>query len=374
MRVGVNALYLIPGGVGGTEIYLRRLLGAMARLDTPDEFFLYLNRETDDALAPPSPRFHRARMLCRAENRPWRIVWEQTALPLALERDRIDVVFNAGTTAPLIGPPSVTVFHDMHYIRHPEDLPALHRPVWNALMGAAARVSRRIVAVSDATRDDFLTCYPGPAARVVTIHHGVEPQFFDLQRGPAEPFLLCVSTLHPHKNLDRLVRAFAWFQKKHPEYRLVLVGLRGYFAEQLEREIARLDLVDAVRITGWIEREALYDLFRKAAAFVYPSRFEGFGMPVAEAMAAGVPVACSAIPPLQEVAGEAALFFDPHQESEMADALERLVCDPELRRRLAALGRARAERFRWETAARATLDVLRQAAGEASRPASDQRN
>jgi glycosyltransferase involved in cell wall biosynthesis len=117
-------------------------------------------------------------------------------------------------------------------------------------------------------------------------------------------------------------------------------------------------------MTGWIPRQQLYSLFRRASVFVYPSRFEGFGMPVLEAMAAGLPVACSSIMPLREVAGDAAVYFDPFDEADIAKALGRIVADSSLRASLAEAGRARARRFRWETAARLTLDLLYSAAGK----------
>jgi glycosyltransferase involved in cell wall biosynthesis len=360
MRIGINALYLIPGGVGGTEIYLRRLLAAMARLETPHEFFVYFNRETGADLVPGG--FRAVPQPVKAVVRPWRIAWEQTGLVSAMRRDEIDVVLNPGTTAPLSGPPSVTVFHDLHYIHLPEDLPWFQRPVWNVLMGAAARRSTRILAVSEATRADFLRHYHRDAAHVRAIHHGVEPQFFELGPRAPEPFLLCVSTLHPHKNLDRLVRAFAEFKRKHPEFKLVLTGLRGFFTKELEEEIARSGIANAIELTGWIPREKLYDLFRRATAFVYPSRFEGFGMPVAEAMAAGLPVGCSDIAPLREVAGEHAVYFDPFDESAITAALERVAGDPELRARLTAEGPMWARRFSWDRCAKETLELLVEAA------------
>ena len=139
LRIGINALYLIPGGVGGTEIYLRSLLVALAAIDEINEYFVYVNAETDVGLTPASPRFHSVRCPVRARIRPLRIVFEQTGLPLMLARDRIDVVLNPGYTAPLLARcPSVTVFHDMQHKRHPEFFRAFDLPFWSLLLWLAA--------------------------------------------------------------------------------------------------------------------------------------------------------------------------------------------------------------------------------------------
>jgi glycosyltransferase involved in cell wall biosynthesis len=184
---------------------------------------------------------------------------------------------------------------------------------------------------------------------------GVEPRFFGLDRTNLEPYVLCVSTLHPHKNLDRLIRAYA---RSKRDFRFTLTGLRGFHTRSLERLIAELGVADSVQLTGWIAREELYRLYERAHAFIYPTTFEGFGMPVLEAMAAGIPTACSGIPVLREVAGDAALFFDPLDEDAIGDALERITTDSLLRGRLTEAGVARARPFTWEQTAAATLRAL----------------
>jgi len=191
------------------------------------------------------------------------------------------------------------------------------------------------------------------------IPHGADANCFALDRTRIEPYLLCVSTLHPHKNLERLVRAYA---RRRRDFRLVLAGMRGFHTRPIEKLIAGLSVSDSVHLTGWIPRDQLYQLYERAQAFIYPSTFEGFGMPVLEAMAAGVPVACSDIAPLRDVAGDAALFFDPLDEDAIAGALERIVTDAPLRQRLGQAGAERARRFTWERTAQQTLSVLTQTA------------
>lgn len=349
LSIAVNALYLLPGGVGGTEIYLRSLLAAMVRIDRDNRWTIFANRETEAALVPGAPNFHFAPQPVNARNRPARILFEQFTLP---RRIAADVIFNPGFTAPIAAStPQVTVFHDLQHKRHPEYFRWFDLPAWRALLWASVRRSRHIIAVSEATRADLIAYYKLAPDRVTVVPHGVDERMLAIAsaRKP-EPMLLYVSTLHPHKNHERLLRAFARLRERHPEWKLVLAGMRGFHAAAVDREIARLGLGSAVTVTGWLEREQIYALFERAGAFVYPSLFEGFGMPVSESLAAGIPTACSDIEPLRTVAGGGAWLFDPADEDAMLAALEKLVRGERP---------GAAPKFEsWESAARKTLDVL----------------
>jgi glycosyltransferase involved in cell wall biosynthesis len=356
VRIGVNALYLIPGGVGGTEIYLRELLAALAELDQVNEYLIFTNLETQSDLIPKQANFHWKPQAVHARFRPGRILWEQIVLPFEAARYRLDVLFNPGFTAPIFSPcRQVTVFHDLQHKRYPENFRWFDLPFWRLLLWASAHRSHRLIAVSEATCSDLLRFYRIPKARVTVVHHGVEPAFSRLDRSQTEDYLLCVSTLHPHKNLPRLIRAYGRKERDSP---LILAGLRGFHTETIERLIQERGLQDAVQITGWVPREELYSLYGRARAFVYPSMFEGFGMPVLEALAAGIPVACSDIAPLREVAGDAALYFDPLNEDDIASAIERVMSDEQLREHLIQAGRERARPFTWQRSAEQTLRVL----------------
>lgn len=370
LRIAVNALYLIPGGVGGTEIYLRHLLRALGAIDPVNDYTVFTNRETGSDIIPALPNFTVAPQPVRARFRPGRLLWEQFALPLAAPHRRFDVMLNPGFTAPAMGRvPNVTVFHDLQHLRHPEYFRWFDLPFWRLFLEMSARRSRLLIAVSDATAADLARFYRLPPARIRTVNQGVDPRMFAIgcERGSRvpEPFFLCVSTLHPHKNLDALVRAWAEFCRQSPQFRLVIAGLRGFHAAALERLIAGLGLGGVVELTGWIPRERLYALFRDAYAFVYPSTFEGFGLPVLEALAAGIPTACSGIEPLATIAGPAALLFDPHNPKSLLEALDRLATEASLRARLKLEGPLRATDFSWEKTAAGTLAALE----EAARPA-----
>jgi glycosyltransferase involved in cell wall biosynthesis len=339
-------------------------LDSLAEIDTANEYFLFTNRETARTLGPATANFHIVEQPVRAAFRPARIAWEQTALPLSIAAHRIDVLLNPGFTGPLVcGVPQVTVFHDLQHKRHPEHFRWFDLPFWQFFLFWSAHLSRIVIADSAATAADLKRYYRLPARQIRIVPLGVDPKFFAIAgvRRP-EPMLLAVSTLHPHKNLDRLLHAFAAFHRNRPDFRLVITGLRGFHSANLERLRRDLGLEVSVEFTGWIPREKLYDLYARAWAFLYPSTFEGFGLPVLEALAAGVPTACSRIEPLASLAGSAALHFDPDNDAEILNAIDRLVSDEDLRERLAAAGPERATQFSWLATARQTLDALREAA------------
>jgi glycosyltransferase involved in cell wall biosynthesis len=277
-------------------------------------------------------------------------------LPIEAARYRLDVLFNPGFTSPLLAPcPSVAMFHDLQHKRHPEYFRRLDLPFWQFFLWMAVHRSRHLIATSEATRADLQHFYGLASKTITVVPHGVGPRFFDLDRSSTEPYLLYVATLHPHKNHERLLRAYA---RRPRRQRLVLAGMAGFHAQSVRALIAELQLGDAVHLTGWIPREELYELYAHASACVIPSTFEGFGMPVLEALAAGIPTACSDIPHLRESAGDAALFFDPFDEDAIAAALDRITEDERLRRTLAESGPRQARTFTWERTARQTLETL----------------
>lgn len=371
LRIGINALYLLPGEVGGTEIYLRSLLRGFSEIDSLNRYVVFVNRETGTSLDAEAPGFHFVRCAVKASFRPARILFEQFALPGLLERYGVDVLLNPGFTMPVLtGCRCVTVFHDLQHKRHPEFFRRFDLPFWNLLLGLAVTRSRLLIAVSKATARDLARYYPGARLKTVVIHHGTDPEFFRIgERRSAVgalahadvKYILVVSTLHPHKNLRRVLEAFAIFRKRPAEFRLVIAGLKGFAAAQLESRRRELALDEAVRFTGWIPRPELYRLFEGATAFIAASEFEGFGMPVVEALAAGIPTACSAIPPFDEIAGSAAARFDPGSTPAIAAAMELITCDADFRRNAVSAGPAQARQFAWNETARLTLEALEMA-------------
>src|SRR5712692_1033774 len=377
LRIGVNALFLIPGGVGGTEIYLRNLLGALAEIDNVNQYVIFLNEETavaEPPLTPAAPNFLAVSCGVRATNRPRRLLWEQLVLPVRAGACNLDVLFSPGFTSPWFtgGCPKVTVIHDLQHVRQPGNFGRVELAAWRASVWISAHFSRQIITVSERSRRDIIEVYRLPKERVHVIRHGVEAAFSRarsdpaVERAPLErlgvggwPYLLSVSTIHPHKNWARWLEAYRQLAGEGWPQHLVIAGLRGKYSQELASSIDESGLGGRVHPIGWVSREALLALFKFADALVFPSTFEGFGMPVLEAMAAGVPVACSDIPPLREAAGGAAVFFDPHSAESIAAAVRRLLREEDLRRQLVDLGRENAAHFSWTRAAEQTLTVLR---------------
>ena len=301
-----------------------------------------------------------------ARNRVQWVLGEQALLPRLARREGVDLVHSMASTAPVWGPfRRVVTVHDLIYARFPEAHAGIRDKGMKVLVPWAARRSDRVIADSQSTREDLIGLLGVPAGRIDVVPLGLgavqrsEPlperdvrARFDLGE---RRVVLSLSAKRPHKNLLALIGALA---RLPSEGRPVLV-LPGYHtAHEAElRERARSLGVDGdVRFPAWVSGEELEGLWKAARAFVFPSLYEGFGLPVLEAMARGVPVACSNASSLPEVAGDAALLFDPRDESAIAEALGRLLDDPLLGERLRARGLARAHEFTWERTARLTLD------------------
>ncbi len=375
LRIGVNALYLIPGGVGGTEIYLRNLLAALAAIDSRNAYFVYLNRESDETLCPTAKNFHAVETGVPASVRPVRLFYEQTGLAFRSWRDDLDVLLSPGFTSPVVSRGRrVTVIHDLQHRKQPRNFGTFERWAWNSSVWASARRSRILVAVSQQSKLDIVEEYEVPAERVRVIGHGVETSLVGVAQStenrrallddagvPREPFLLAVSTVHRHKNWGRLLNAYQELVAGGRPEHLVVSGLKGKAWEDVRERMRHPTLQGKVHLLGWQPREVVVALFQYAEALVFPSTFEGFGMPVAEALAAGLPVACSDIPPLREIASGAAQFFDPLSTDDIRDKLLGLLEDPELQRANVAAGCRRAASFTWRRAAEQTLAVLLEA-------------
>lgn len=359
LRIGVNALFLLPGGVGGTEVYLRNLLAAIAMQNRGHQFVIFRNNETGDDITPTAPGFRSVATGINATSRPRRILYEQSGLIREALSAGIDLMFNPGFTSPQRLPrPNVTIIHDLQHHRHPEFFKWSDLQAWRLLVWASARHSSQILTVSDASREDIHAVYGVPLSRIHTAEPGVEPAFFSLSRTEEESLILCVSTLHPHKNIERLVDAFAAFLPNHPGYKLVLAGMRGFHGEHVERRIAQHRLGQSVRLTGWIPRSEIMSLYRRARFAIFPSTFEGFGMPVPEAMAAGVPLITSDIRPMTDIAGDTALLFPAADTAALTAAMERFANSPEDRADYARRARQRARAYTWDRAATITLAAL----------------
>jgi glycosyltransferase involved in cell wall biosynthesis len=359
VRVGLNLLHLVPSETGGSEIYARRLVPALLA-EAPDlRLTLFAGCEAAPALRAEdwATSVELMELPVRARSRARRVLAEQTALPRAARRARLDLLHNLFTTAPVRrAVPQVTTVLDLIYKRYPETHAGLLGVGLRLLVPMAVRSSRRLLALSEAGKRDLVELLGVAPERIdVTplgpgLPNGVEPvpeaelrERFSL--GDA-PLLLTVSAKRPHKNLERLLDAVGRVEGAV----LVAPGYATPFEDDLRARAS-----DRVRFTGWVDDATLEGLYHAATAFVFPSLAEGFGLPVLDALRRAVPVACSRAGSLPEVAGDAALYFDPADTDAIAGAVRRLLEDSELRSRLARAGPERARAFSWKRTARATL-------------------
>jgi glycosyltransferase involved in cell wall biosynthesis len=372
LRVGMNFLHLVPGETGGSELYARRLVPALLT-ERPDlELTLFASREGAPSLRSepwaggvrivPVPVAGRSRMR--------RVLAEQTLLPGAARRARVELLHNLFTTAPARpGVPQVTTILDVIYRRYPDTHAGILKYGMALLVPLAARRSRRIVTISESAKADIVrflgvppeqvdVTYPGPALEASS----PKPEAAlreELGLGTA-PIVLTVSAKRPHKNLERLFDAFLRARSEPPPV-LVVPGYETFYEDTLRRRADDLGGSERIRFAGWVDDDVLDGLYRAATCLVFPSLAEGFGLPVLDALVRGTPVACSNASSLPEVAGDAALYFDPTDTDAIAEALDRLLGDEKLRERLRAAGPAQAAKFSWARAAQGTLRAYERA-------------
>ena len=302
-----------------------------------------------------------------------RILWEQFALPIALRRWRADLLHAPAYVAPLSSPcPSVVTFHDLSFYLLPSAFNRQNRMYLQTFSRWAARRARRFIAVSESTRRDLVRLLGVSPDDVDVIYNGVDEQFhpepdvrrverFRQEKGLPERFVFSLGTLEPRKNLTGLLRAYAEARRQGVTEPLVVAGGRGWGDEPILRLVDELGVRPFVRLAGFVSTDEQPLWYNAATLFAYPSRYEGFGLPVAEAMACGTPVVASNRSSLPEVVGDAGILADPDDSSALASALAKVLHDDALRHELSARGLDRSRRFTWDAAARATLQTYRTA-------------
>jgi glycosyltransferase involved in cell wall biosynthesis len=369
MHVGLNLVFLVPGETGGMETYARELVVALHEEAPELRLTAFLSRE---AAADASGSWNEVECVTvpvRARRRTEWVRGEQVLLPRLAKRHGVDLVHSLASTAPVWGAfRRVVTIHDLIYRIHPEAHSGLRARGMGVLVPLAARRSDRVIVPSTSTRDDVTTALHVAPEAVDVVPEGVrlpEPRSSEV---PADvrgrlglgdrPVVLTLSAKRPHKNIPRLLEAVASIPKDRRPV-LLLPGYRTQWEDDLRRRAADLHILDDIRFLGWVPSDELEALYATASCFVFPSLYEGFGLPVLEAMARGVPVACSNGGSLEEVAGDAALLFDPQHPEAIAAAMQTLLFDPAEAARLRAAGRVRAARFSWQETARATVDVYR---------------
>jgi glycosyltransferase involved in cell wall biosynthesis len=347
---------------------------ALSRQEDGDEY-LVLCRDADLAFVSSlGPRFEAV-----AERSTHYSVGEQWRIPLALARRRVDLFHAPHYVVPRLVPcPYVVTIHDCIHLRFPQYLPNRLAPIYaRTMMRLAAGGARRVLTVSQASKADIVRYLGTPADQVEVIYNAPDERI-SAPPSPEEitrardrflltaPFILYTGNIKPHKNLDRLIEAYAELRRRGIEdHKLLIIGDEVSRYPNLRRLVHRFQLHQHVRFLGFVPDATLAALYRLAAVFVFPSLYEGFGLPPLEAMAAGAPVVTSNVSSLPEVVGDAALLIDPTSPHAIADAIAQVLSNPALRDDLVRRGLARAQTFSWARSAARVHEVYH----ELGRPA-----
>jgi glycosyltransferase involved in cell wall biosynthesis len=364
MRIAINTLGM-KGKLHGVGNYIKNLVCALSKLDSHNQYFLFASSENVRHLEGLGENFC---IELAPNNRALRVVWEQTLLPLKLKQHKVDVYHGPAFAAPLLKTcPQVVSIHDMTVHLLPEQHSLHTRWYLRTLLPAMLRASDVVITVSESAKADILKFEKLNGDKVCVIPLGVEERFQPIRDecrlsmirkkyGLERDFILFVGMIEPRKNLENLVDTF--LRDSLPQTcDLVLAGSLGWGYSQLLGKIGTANDKGSIRMLGYVDDTDLPALYNAATAFVYPSFYEGFGLPILEAMACGTPVITSSVSSLPEVAGDAALLVDPADAKALAFALRRIVKDSSLRQDLSRRGQQRSGLFTWQQSAEKTLAV-----------------
>jgi glycosyltransferase involved in cell wall biosynthesis len=360
LRIAIDARKLRDYGIG---TYVRNLLRHLSRIDQETEYAVLCQGQDCSIVSELGENFRAV-----AESSPGYSVREQITVPRDLRREHADLFHTPHYVLPPLTPcRSVVTIHDCIHLRFPQYLPnRLGYAYARSFLWMATHHSNRVITVSEASKRDILEYFNVPPAKIDVIYNGIDERFGE---PPAEedvtrvreryqlidPFILYAGNIKPHKNLGRLIEAFHILRHNGPAFehvKLVIIGDEIAKYAALRHAVHRHKLHKHVRFFGFVSNQTLAVLYRLAAVFVFPSLYEGFGLPPLEAMASGTPVITSNVSSLPEVVGDAAFLIDPYQAEAIASAMERVLNDAGLRDDLRARGLRRAREFSWDTTAR----------------------
>ena len=371
MKIAIAAADLDNERIDGTRVYLLNMLKNFGALDSRSEFFVYHKSNFNSHLTPPKFANYFFKKM------PFPKFWTQTRFAWELFRDKPEVLWMPMHNLPRLHRKElkiVVTIHDLAFKIFPQYFPAQELRKLNQLTDYAVKNADRIIAISQATKKDILSFYPAiEAEKIKVIPHGFDQKLFQQEKTQeeienkilktyelkAKSYLLYVGAIQPRKNLITLLEAFEKIKISHPEMKLVLAGAPAWdFAETLAR-IKESVYADDVVVTGRVPFEQLPILYRNASVFVFPPLYEGFGIPVLEAMACGAPTILANNSSLPEVGGQAALYFDAGSSEELTSCLEKVLSDENLRSQMIAQGLAQVQNFSWEKCAEETLKFIK---------------
>lgn len=367
MRIGIDVTAL-PTRLFGAGNYIVNLTQTLIQTDRANEYFIFSKPKQIELFAGRG-----GAQIVRVDlpTRFHRIAWEQSLFPWLIRRHALDAVHSPHYTMPVLaGCAKVVTFHDMTFFLHPEAHLYYKLIFFRGMIPISARRADALIAISQNTRRDIEQLLPIDASKVFTIPYGIAPIFrprsveeqqaalrkYDL---PSQ-FILYVGNLEPRKNLPSLLRAFAQLAQRGLPHALVLAGSRGWMDDELFATLRELNLGQRVFMPGYIPQAELPAVYSASSLFVYASRYEGFGLPVLEAMACGAPVITSNVASMPEIAGEAGVLVQPDNPAELTEAMVRVLTNRDLRERMSRQGVERAKLFSWERAAQETVRVYEQ--------------
>ena len=369
LRIGID-VHSIGSQNGGNQTYYHELVRALAEAPRGHQFILYHTKR-----AVLSGIIDRDNMRLTRLWPSHRLLRIPFTLPCLARRDRLDIFHAQYIVPPLLNCRTVTTIHDIAYEHFPQYFP-FHQRAWlKALVPLSARRADHIITVSEHSKRDLVETYGINEDKITVTYEGASSAFRPIDRRLAkkrlsekyqitDKFILYVGRLQARKNIGRLVGAYNRLRKSGNEHKLVLVGKADSLFQPVLSRIRELRLENDVLLRGYVPDEDLPYFYSAADVFVYPSVYEGFGLPVMESMACGTPVVTSLGSSLDELAGNAALLIDPLDEQSIAAALVRMLGDPQLAKRLAQDGLRRSQEFSFRNAARQTIDVYEQLAEE----------
>ncbi|MBN1400756.1 MAG: glycosyltransferase family 4 protein [Anaerolineae bacterium] len=367
MRIGIDYTSAVRqrAGIGR---YTRGLIRTLAQIDGDNQYILFsAGRGPEVELWPPNFSLRTLPI----SDRHLAMVWQRLRLPLPVEwvTGRIDILHSPDFVLPPVRrAATVLTVHDLSFMRHPEcSSPALLRYLMRSVPHSIRRADV-LLADSKSTRADLIDLMKVPGDRIQVLYPAVETRFTPAEEagdarilghyGIRKPYILALGTLQPRKNFARLIRAFATLvQGRRLPHQLVIGGARGWLYDEIEQALNEAALGDAIRLIGYVDEAHLPGLYRGADVFAFPSLYEGFGIPILEAMACGTPVVTSAVSSMPEAAGEAALLVSPEDTAALAEALWRLIDEQDLRNDLRTRGFVQARRFGWHASAKRLLEI-----------------
>lgn len=369
MKIAIQAADLDAPRIDGTRVYILNLLKYFGALDCSSEFLIYHKSKFNPHLTPPN--FSNYKFFTRNLSH----LWTQTVFCQGLWKEKPDVLWMPMHNVPLFrrkNLKTVVTIHDLAFKYFPETFTRKDLFKINLLTWLAIRLSDKIITISESSKKDILKFYPRvKAENIRVIYHGFDPDVYEKARdrkkeeaikerlGVKGPYLIYIGAIQPRKNLERLVEAFGRIKQNRPDLKLVLVGEKAWLSEGVFKKIETSAYKKDIICPGRLDFESLGHLLRAAEVFVFPSLYEGFGIPVLEAFAARVPVISANNSSLPEVGGEAAVYFDGKSTADLAEKIEKILTDENLRKTCVEKGVERIKKFSWEKCARETLDYLK---------------